>query len=70
MLFPCFFLTNCVTLMLIYFYRCSGVEHFILEIIDDLPDMELGINVHDWPKSMRHPSRDPLPVFSFSKVVS
>lgn len=48
-------------------HRCTGVEHFILEIIKDLPDMELGINVHDWPKSMSH--GPPIPVFSFSKVV-
>jgi len=48
--------------------RCSGVEHFILEIIDALPDMELLINVHDYPQANR---MGPLqPVFSFSKVVS
>ncbi|GFR97819.1 protein O-glucosyltransferase 1 [Elysia marginata] len=46
--------------------RCSGVEHFLLELIKDLPDMELVINVKDWPQVPRH--RDPLPVLSFSKV--
>nr|CAB3264996.1 protein O-glucosyltransferase 1 [Phallusia mammillata] len=46
--------------------RCSGVEHFILNIIDELPNMEFGINVHDWPQSNRHARH--LPVFSFSKV--
>nr|XP_002126603.1 protein O-glucosyltransferase 1 [Ciona intestinalis] len=47
--------------------RCSGIEHFILEIINDLPDMELGINVHDWPQVMKH-SPYPMPILSFSKV--
>lgn len=46
--------------------RCSGVEHFILEIIQKLPDMEMYINVRDWPQSPKFQS--PLPVFSFSKV--
>ena len=31
------------------FYRCKGIEHFLLEIINDLPDMEMAINVKDWP---------------------
>ena len=30
--------------------RCSGVEHFILKIIKKLPDMELRLNVRDWPQ--------------------
>lgn len=30
--------------------RCKGVEHFILNIIDRLPNMEMIINVYDWPK--------------------
>ncbi|XP_069740526.1 protein O-glucosyltransferase 1 isoform X2 [Narcine bancroftii] len=47
--------------------RCSGVEHFILEIIDELPDMEFVLNVRDYPqvpkwlKSIR-------PILSFSKT--
>jgi len=49
-------------------FRCSGVEHFILEIIKDLPDMELLINTRDWPQSPKHGS--PLPIFSFSKPLS
>lgn len=48
--------------------RCSGIEHFILKIIDDLPDMELAINVHDYPQATKF--KDPLPVFSFSKIAS
>ena len=48
--------------------RCEGVEHFLLDIIDQLPDMEMRINVRDWPQS---PKRGPpMPVFSFSKPVS
>ncbi|XP_066283817.1 protein O-glucosyltransferase 1-like [Branchiostoma lanceolatum] len=47
--------------------RCSGVEHFILKIIDDLPDMEMIINVRDWPQSPMY-QREPKPVMSFSKT--
>ena len=47
---------------------CSGVEHFILEIIDKLPNMEFLLNTHDYPQSVKH--APPLPIFSFSKVVS
>ena len=50
------------------FLRCSGVEHFLLELISELPDMELVINVKDWPQVSRRDK--PLPVLSFSKVVS
>ncbi|XP_070192308.1 protein O-glucosyltransferase 1-like isoform X2 [Littorina saxatilis] len=47
-------------------FRCSGVEHFLLEIIDKLPNMEFLLNVHDYPQSMK--PGPPLPIFSFSKV--
>ncbi|KAK6175502.1 hypothetical protein SNE40_013955 [Patella caerulea] len=46
--------------------RCSGVEHYILEIIKKLPDMEMIINVRDWPQSSKF--NPPIPVFSFSTV--
>ncbi|KAK2182100.1 hypothetical protein NP493_366g01032 [Ridgeia piscesae] len=46
--------------------RCQGVEHFIHKVIKKLPDMEMYINVRDWPQSSSY-SR-PIPVFSFSKV--
>ncbi|KAM8871950.1 protein O-glucosyltransferase 1 [Synchiropus picturatus] len=48
--------------------RCSGVEHFILEVIERLPDMEMVVNVRDYPQvpSWVQPT---LPVFSFSKTV-
>lgn len=43
------------------------MEHFILEVIDRLPDMEMVVNVRDYPQvpSWVEPM---LPVFSFSKV--
>ncbi|KAE8278638.1 Protein O-glucosyltransferase 1 [Larimichthys crocea] len=47
--------------------RCSGVEHFMLEVIDRLPDLEMVVNVRDYPQvpSWVQPT---LPVFSFSKT--
>ena len=30
--------------------RCEGIQHFLLKIIDHLPNTELVINVFDWPK--------------------
>ncbi|XP_078732599.1 protein O-glucosyltransferase 1 [Lampetra fluviatilis] len=46
--------------------RCSGVEHFLLELLPELPDMELVVNVRDYPQV---PAWMPLrPVFSFSKT--
>ncbi|XP_059183642.1 protein O-glucosyltransferase 1 [Centropristis striata] len=47
--------------------RCSGVEHFILQVIDRLPDLEMVVNVRDYPQvpSWVQPT---LPVFSFSKT--
>ncbi|KAM3585359.1 uncharacterized protein V6R79_015385 [Siganus canaliculatus] len=47
--------------------RCSGVEHFILEVIDRLPDLEMVVNVRDYPQ-MPHWVQPTLPVFSFSKT--
>jgi hypothetical protein len=37
-------------LLLMLCGRCAGIEHFIVEILDRLPDMELIINVQDYPK--------------------
>lgn len=48
-------------------FRCSGVEHFILQLIDRLPDMEMVINVRDYPQVPKWVESS-LPVFSFSKV--
>ncbi|XP_038613738.1 protein O-glucosyltransferase 1 isoform X2 [Tachyglossus aculeatus] len=46
---------------------CSGVEHFILEVIDRLPDVELVINVRDSPQVPKW-AGSVAPVFSFSKT--
>ncbi|XP_067439293.1 protein O-glucosyltransferase 1 [Thunnus thynnus] len=47
--------------------RCSGVEHFILEVIDKLPDLEMVVNVRDYPQ-VPNWVQPTLPVFSFSKT--
>ncbi|XP_019716298.1 protein O-glucosyltransferase 1 [Hippocampus comes] len=47
--------------------RCSGVEHFILEVIDKLPNLEMVVNVRDYPQ-MPNWVQPTLPVFSFSKT--
>ncbi|XP_068233229.1 protein O-glucosyltransferase 1-like [Palaemon carinicauda] len=47
--------------------RCSGIEHFILKIIDSLPDMEMVINTRDWPQVHSH-FGEKKPIFSFSKT--
>lgn len=47
-------------------FRCLGVEHFILKLVDELPDMEFVLNTRDWPQA--HRRLEPLPVFSFSKT--
>lgn len=49
--------------------RCSGIEHFILNIIAKLPDIEFIINTRDWPQISTHFDK-PIPVFSFSKTRS
>ncbi|XP_068612510.1 protein O-glucosyltransferase 1 [Brachionichthys hirsutus] len=47
--------------------RCQGVEHFILQVVARLPDVEMIVNVRDYPQvpSWVQPT---LPVFSFSKT--
>lgn len=47
--------------------RCAGIEHFLLKLAPDLPDMDLVINTRDYPQSSKH-FGGPLPIFSFSKV--
>uniref|UniRef100_A0A8C6SZ77 Protein O-glucosyltransferase 1 n=1 Tax=Neogobius melanostomus TaxID=47308 RepID=A0A8C6SZ77_9GOBI len=47
--------------------RCSGVEHFILEVIDRLPDLEMVVNVRDYPQ-VPNWVQPTLPIFSFSKT--
>lgn len=47
--------------------RCSGVEHFILQVIDRLPDLEMVVNVRDYPQVPGW-VQPVLPVLSFSKT--
>ncbi|CAH2218599.1 O-glucosyltransferase 1 [Pelobates cultripes] len=47
--------------------RCSGVEHFLLQLLPHLPDMELVINVRDYPQVPRWMT-PAIPIFSFSKT--
>ncbi len=49
-----------------YLLRCKGIDHFILEVIDELPDMEFILNDRDYPQI--HKTRPLMPVFSFSKA--
>ncbi|CAG2111313.1 unnamed protein product [Medioppia subpectinata] len=48
--------------------RCEGVEYFINNVIDSLPDMDLVVNVRDYPQV--HQKWPDLPVLSFSKDVT
>lgn len=47
-------------------FRCSGVEYFILKLLEKLPDMEFILNTRDWPQVGKY--GHPYPVFSFSKT--
>nr|XP_022914467.1 O-glucosyltransferase rumi homolog [Onthophagus taurus] len=47
--------------------RCLGIEHFLLNLLPHLPDMEFIINSRDWPQI--HKDYGVFgPVFSFSKT--
>ncbi|CAF0709792.1 unnamed protein product [Brachionus calyciflorus] len=50
-------------------FRNSGIEHFILKIIKNLPDTEFIVNTQDWPQTNSW-NEQKIPVFSFSKVDS
>lgn len=51
--------------------RCSGVEHFLLFLLPHLPNMDLFVNVRDYPQiGKSFPKGQQLPVFSFSKDVT
>lgn len=47
--------------------RCAGIEHFLLKLAPDLPDMDLVVNTRDYPQSSKY-FGGPLPIFSFSKT--
>lgn len=51
-------------------FRCTGIEHFLLKLLIDhkIPDTEFVVNTRDWPQLPRAVTRDPVPVFSFSKT--
>ena len=51
-------------------FRCQGVEHFILKLLPELPDMEFLLNTRDHPMNLKWRSSDPPPIFSFSKPPS
>lgn len=59
--------SNLVVTAVVPIFRCSGVEHFILQLTDRLPDMEMVVNVRDYPQVPKW-MESSLPVFSFSKV--
>ncbi|XP_060517910.1 O-glucosyltransferase rumi homolog [Cylas formicarius] len=47
--------------------RCAGIEHFLLQEVPNLPDVEFIVNTRDWPQI--HKSYGFFgPVFSFSKT--
>lgn len=49
--------------------RCSGVEHFLKPLLKKLPkNIELIINVRDWPQINGNWGQPQGPVFSFSKT--
>ncbi|XP_049807413.1 O-glucosyltransferase rumi homolog [Schistocerca nitens] len=47
--------------------RCAGVEHFLLELLPKIPDVEFILNTRDWPQISKN-FGVPKPVFSFSKT--
>lgn len=48
--------------------RCEGVEHFILKLLPNLPDMDLILNTRDYPQVHSKFGNTMRPVFSFSKT--
>lgn len=47
--------------------RCQGIEHFILQLLPELANMDMVINTRDYPQVHSSWSRDG-PVLSFSKT--
>lgn len=47
--------------------RCSGIEHFLRDLLPKLPDSEFIINTRDWPQIPKSYGVKG-PVFSFSKT--
>jgi len=49
-------------------FRCKGIEYFLKSLLSELPDTEFYLNCRDWPMASRYLSKEPIPVFSFSKT--
>lgn len=45
--------------------RCPGFEHFLVKLAPLVPDVDFYLNPNDMPNTS---ARDPLPLFSFSKL--
>lgn len=48
--------------------RCSGIEHFLLKLLPELPDMDMVVNTRDWPQVLTGLGNRIGPIFSFSKT--
>jgi len=48
-------------------FRCRGIEHFLLELLPELPDTEFYLNTRDWPMAGKY-FGPPVPLLSFSKT--
>lgn len=48
--------------------RCSGIEYFLKENIQKLPDLEMIVNCRDWPQISIYNKNSFGPVFSFSRT--
>ncbi|XP_036323130.1 O-glucosyltransferase rumi-like [Rhagoletis pomonella] len=48
--------------------RCSGIEHFLIKLLPELPDMDMVINTRDWPQVPSGLGDRIGPIFSFSKT--
>ncbi|XP_011211567.2 O-glucosyltransferase rumi [Bactrocera dorsalis] len=48
--------------------RCSGIEHFLLNLLPELPDMDMVVNTRDWPQVLIGLGSRIGPIFSFSKT--
>lgn len=48
--------------------RCAGVEHFLLQLLPKLPNIEFILNTRDWPQIHKQYGQFG-PVFSFSKTM-
>lgn len=46
--------------------RCQGIEHFLLQLLAELPDMDIVINTRDYPQHSTWSKNGP--VLSFSKT--